>query len=49
MAERAAARNARYARKKGLRKGSPSYYKYVNGTINRAKKRKAMKRGRKRK
>jgi hypothetical protein len=44
--EKARVRNARYAKKRGIRKGSPAYFKYVNGTINRAKKR-AYKRGRK--
>jgi hypothetical protein len=44
--EKARVRNARYAKKRGIRKGSPAYFKSVNGTINRAKKR-AYKRGRK--
>jgi hypothetical protein len=44
--EKARVRNARYAKKRGIRKGSPAYFKYVNGTINRAKKR-AYKRSRK--
>jgi hypothetical protein len=44
--EKARVRNARYAKKRGIRKGSPAYFKYVNGTINRAKKR-AYKKGRK--
>jgi hypothetical protein len=46
MAERIDKRLRRYSRKKGLRKGTKSYNRYVYGTVSRRMAAKARRKGR---